>query len=376
MARSDGTGPAASPGGRVPWRTIWGVIGAVVATLVGLVLVWRLRHVLGVLVVAVFLAIVFAAPVGRVERALHVRRGLAVFVVFVAGLALVGGGGYLVIRPVVDEVQHFRQDFPTYVNDAEAGRGRVGELAKQLHVDSWIRDNRDKVDKPLDINGDQAIGVAKTVGATVVEIVTIVVLAVLLLTEGPDLRDTVLGVLAPSTRARVEAVTADCAKAVTGYVTGNLLISLVAAVVTFIDLVVLGVPFAAPLAVWVFVADLIPLVGATLGAIPAVFVAVLHSTPAGVITLVVYVLYQQFENHVLQPQIMARTVALKPVVVLVSVLAGVELFGFLGALLAIPAAGVLQVIGRDVWDARRGRPKEPPTIGEDERPVDEPRAAV
>jgi hypothetical protein len=118
-------------------------------------------------------------------------------------------------------------------------------------------------------------------------------------------------------------------------------------------------------------ADLIPLVGATLGAIPTIGVAFLHSTTAGIGIVIFYIVYQQFENHVLQVQIMSRTVDINQLFVLVSVLVGVELFGILGALLAIPAAGVMQVIVRDLWDHRAGKPKDEPTIGEDRVPVEE-----
>ena len=109
--------------------------------------------------------------------------------------------------------------------------------------------------------------------------------------------------------------------------------------------------------------------GATLGAVPAVFVAFLHSPLAGFLTIGFFVAYQQFENHVLQVTIMSRTVDLNPLAVLISVLTGVELFGLLGALLAIPVAGVIQVIVRDIYDERRGRLKPEPTLGTDEVPM-------
>src|SRR5213082_1850700 len=110
------------------------------------------------------------------------------------------------------------------------------------------------------------------------------------------------------------------------------------------------------------------MVGATLGAVVSAAVAFIYSIAAGIGMLIIYIVYQQFENHVLQVKIMARTVRLNPLVVLVSVLIGVELFGLLGALLAIPAAGVIQVIARDIYDSRRGGLKPEPTIGEDEVP--------
>ena len=167
--------------------------------------------------------------------------------------------------------------------------------------------------------------------------------------------------LSPARRERVVRVATDCSRTVSGYVAGNLLISVIAGVVMFVTLTVLGVPFAAALAVWVAFADMIPLVGATLGAIPSVIVAFLHSVPAGIIVLIVFIVYQQFENHVLQVTIMSRTVQLNPLLVLVSVLVGVELFGIVGALLAIPAAGIIQVIVKDVYAHRHPPPPARPS---------------
>jgi len=129
------------------------------------------------------------------------------------------------------------------------------------------------------------------------------------------------------------------------------------------------VPFRGVLALWVAFADLIPLVGATLGAVVVTAVAFLDSPRTGVIVLIFFIIYQQFENHVLQVSIMSRTVDLNPLAVLASVLVGVELFGILGALLAIPAGGVLQVICRDIYDQNLGMLKDEPTIGVDEVPI-------
>ena len=180
-----------------------------------------------------------------------------------------------------------------------------------------------------------------------------------------------LEIVPASSRERWRRGGSGVSRAVGGYVAGNLLISVIAGTVTYFSLWGFGVPFRAVLALWVAFADLIPLVGATLGAVPTVGVAFLHSTTAGIGMIIVFVVYQQFENHVLQVVIMSRTVQLNQLVVLVSVLVGVELFGFIGALLAIPAAGVIQVIARDIYDARHGRLKPEPTIGESEVPVTE-----
>jgi predicted PurR-regulated permease PerM len=190
-----------------------------------------------------------------------------------------------------------------------------------------------------------------------------------MLLRGPELTEGAVALVSERHRERVRTVAADAAKAVSGYMLGNFLISIIAGASTYIVLKILGVEYAEVLALWVAFADLIPMVGATLGAVPTIGVAFLHSTPAGIAALVFYVVYQQFENHFLQVTIMSRTVDVNPLTVLLSVLAGVELFGFLGALLAIPFAGVVQVIIRNVYDERLGHWKEEPTVGTDEVPA-------
>src|SRR5213078_3896361 len=135
---------------------------------------------------------------------------------------------------------------------------------------------------------------------------------------------------------------------------GNLLISVIAGVSVTVVLLIMGVPYAVALGLLVAVLDLIPLAGATIAGVIVVAVAFLHSVPAGIVAAIFIIVYQQLENHFLQPVIYGRTVQLSPLVVLISVLVGAELAGVLGALAAIPVAGTIQVILRDQLAARRG----------------------
>ncbi|MDQ6782647.1 MAG: AI-2E family transporter, partial [Actinomycetota bacterium] len=122
-------------------------------------------------------------------------------------------------------------------------------------------------------------------------------------------------------------------------------------------------------AMWVAFTDLLPLIGATLGAVPTIGIALPHSTTAGVGMAIVYFVYQQLENNVLSVIIMSKTIKINQLAALVSVLVGAELFGVVGALLGLPAGGILQVVVRDLWDHRTGRPKDQPTVGGSGRPV-------
>ena len=362
---------APAPHQPVPWRTILATIGAVLGTALAILVVREVSKVLVWIVIAAFFAIVLSPPVNFLQHRLRFPRALATVVVFLLGLVVMSALLYAFIRPVVDQTQRFVDNFPRYLEEARAGRGPLGGVVERYDLDRRLEESQDDIKQNLNRLGNQSVNILARVGNAVASTLTIIVLTILMLLSGPRMLKGGLNILSPPKHEHVRRVADDCAKAVTGYVAGNLLISVVAGVATFVALWVIGVPFHSVLALWVAFADLIPLIGATLGAIPAIIVAFLNSTTMGIWTVLFFVAYQQFENHVLQVTIMSKTVALNPLVVLVSVLIGVELSGILGALLAIPVAGVIQVIGRDVLDRHRGGVKDEPTVGSDEVPVSE-----
>ena len=353
----------------VPWRTIVASVAVVAGAYLLFLLLRETARVLVWILVAGFFAIILAPAVDALQHRLRLRRGLATGLVFFVGVAALVGLLYAFIRPVVDQVDTFIDQLPEYVEDAQEGRGFVGELVDRYDLEETLRENQDRLQEAVSGAGKPALDVVRSVFSTVAALLTIAVLAFLMLLRGPELTQGALALVDAEHRERVRVVAADAAKAVSGYMLGNLLISLIAGTATYVMLKILGVPYAEVIALFVAFCDLIPLVGATLGAIPTIGLAFLHSTTAGIVAAVFYVVYQQFENHVLQVSVMSKTVDVNPLTVLVSVLIGVELFGFLGALLAIPIAGVLQVIVRNLYDERRGELKDVPTVGADETPV-------
>ena len=358
----------------VPVRTIAVTIGMVLATAAILLLGWEVRRILTWIVVAALLSILLGPVTDLVQRRLHLRRSLATLVVFLGGLLLLAGIVTVFVRPIAKEGPELVDRAPAYVAQAQAGKGPVGSLIKRYHLVEWVTRNQTRLREAGTRLTAPALAVVRSLFATIVGLVTILVLTFLMLVEGPKLVAGWLAALPEQRQEHVRRVAADCSKAVVGYMTGNLLISVIAGTLTFVVLWVLGVPYKGVAALFVGFADLIPLVGATLGAVVAIGVAALHSPVAALVVLGFFVVYQQAENHLLQPVIMSRTVQLNALAVLVSVLIGVELFGFLGALLAIPVAGVISVISRDLYDSYRGRPKPEPTIGQDEVPVSSPDA--
>ena len=343
-------------------------VTVVVATTGSLLALSRLWRIVTYLLVALFFAVVLTPAVHFLQHRARMRRGVATLVVFLVGLAVLSATIYAFVKPIVDQGQKFSDNLPSMVEDAQKGRGTIGHLVEKYDLQDKVEENRDAIEKQARQAGTKGVTVLGSVFSGLVAAITVMVLTVLLLLNGPDLSRGVLSLLPERRRARVRRVALDASMAVSGYMFGNLVISIIAGAAAYVFLQIAGVPYAEVLALWVAFADLIPLVGATLGAIPTILVAFLHSTPAGIAAIVFFIVYQQFENNVLQVTVMARTVKINALAVMVSVLIGVQVFGLLGALLAIPMAGVVQVVAKDLWYGRNGAPLP------GEEPVDAPEA--
>jgi predicted PurR-regulated permease PerM len=367
------TSPAALRDRRpVPVRTMLVAIGLLLTTALLLYIVLQVTQVLTWLVIAAFFGVALAPLVGLVERRLlgGKRRALATFVVFVVVFAVVAALVTAFVVPLVNEGSKIATALPDQIAAAKAGKGPIGDLLQRTHVLDWVQHNQAKINSFAAGLTAPAASLVSGLATGIAGLITIIVLAYLIVLEGPKLVDGIVALFAPETGERIRRVSADCAKSVTGYISGNLLISVICGGLTYAVLAIMGVPFAGLIGLFVGIADLLPLVGATLGGAVAVLAGFLHSGTAGIVVLVFFVVYQQLENHLLQPLIFARTVKLDPLTVIVAILIAAELKGMLGALLAIPVASMIQVILRDLWDHRRGRPKSEPTVGEERLPVD------
>ena len=339
----------------VPWRTIIGSVGVVVATYVTITLVLATARILTWVAIAGFFAIVLAPLVGIVQRRVRDRRTLATGIVVFSTLFAMIGLLTLFLLPVRTQLVAILTDLPGTVHRAAQGKGPVGNLVTRLHIENYVQENEAELARAADKLSGSAFDTAQTVFGIAVAFVTITLITFLLLSQSVAMSRAALGVVPRRRRASAQRVAGDAAGAVSGYMIGNLLISLIAGVAGFICLVALGVPSPVVLALWVAFADLIPLVGATLGAFVAVIAAYLHSPTAGIVALVFFIIYQQVENGVIYPWLMSRKVNINPLGVLLSVLLAVELFGLIGALLAVPVSGALQVVVKAV---RRERPLE------------------
>ncbi len=341
-------------------RTVLSLLATIIAVAVLLEVIWIARHILTWILIALFLALALNPAVEWFQRHGLKRRGAAAAVTFLLTLGFLALIGYLFVPTLVNQVNDFVQKLPDYTRDITHGRGRLGFLETKYHIQERIRDavKEGGASKVLGISG-VAVSIAKSVISIVVATITIAFMTFFMLLEGPTWVDRGYGLLPERSRERWRRVGFEIYRTVGGYVTGNLLISLIAGGLTTLVLLIMGVPFAVALGLIVAILDLIPLAGATIAAILIGAVAFIHSIVAGIVVVAFFIVYQQVENHLLQPLVYGRTVQLSPLAVLISILIGAELAGILGALGAIPVAGAIQVLLLDWLRHRRERGTAP-----------------
>ena len=342
----------------VPILTIVTTVLVVAVVYLGAMAFYRLRELIMLLVAGGFVALVLNPLVEMIERR-HVRRGLAVaVVVFVSLLAFVGlavAFGY----PMVNSLTHLANSLPSYVDRAQQGKGWLGHLLRHYHVDTWIKHNSTKLISLARSLSKPALALGRGAVSVVLAMVVDYAFVILLLLEAPKIRRVILSLVSPEWGARLAQVNRQVSRAAAGYVLGNVITSVIAGLVVFVTLTLLGVPFAFLWGLWVAMVDLLPQIGGALAGIPTVLFAVGHSLEAGVVTLIVFLVYTQIENHVLNPIVMSRAVKLNPLTVFIAVLVGAEVGawiggifgGLIGVLLAVPGAATIQVVVVDAWSA-------------------------
>jgi predicted PurR-regulated permease PerM len=348
---------AAGPAPRVVARTVL----VVVAIGVTLYLMYQLRRPVGWLLTATFLAVALSGPVNFLNR--RMRRGAAITIVYLGLLAIPFAMGSVIVPPLVKEGSNLADDAPRYardVTDFVNENERLREINRDYAVTQKLQDEAEKL--PGKLGG--AAGTLRDVGFGIVNsvfaLVTILILTAFMLGGGREWINTWLRYLPEHEAERVSRVLGRAGKAVGNYVAGALAQATLAGVLSYLVLQILGVPFAAPLAVLIFFLDLIPLIGATIGAVLVGLVTVFSDFPTVTILWVIWsIVYQQVENNLIQPQIQKRAVNINPFLVVVAVLFGSALLGVLGALVAVPVAASLQIAVREYAEYRGIRPRQP-----------------
>jgi predicted PurR-regulated permease PerM len=330
-------------------RTVLRTVLIIVAVVICLYVLYLLRRPIGLVLVAGFVAVALSGPVNYLNR--RMRRGFAITIVYIGLLLLPIGLGALVIPPVVSSIENFAQNAPQYASDArdyiennKTLRGLQDKYDIAGQIQKKAADLPGKVGDAASVLGDIGLGLVNSVFT----LVTILILTAFMLGSGRRWMDGILHWQPPARAARIRKVSERIATAVGSYVAGALFQALIAGASSYIVMWILDIPFRGPLAVLIALLDLIPLVGATIGAIVVGIVTLFVDFPTSTIVWTIWsIVYQQVENSVIQPQIQRRAVDVHPFIVLVAVLFGSTLLGVVGALVAVPAAASFQIVFRE-----------------------------
>jgi predicted PurR-regulated permease PerM len=315
---------------------------AVAALLVEAVLV--ARQVLVLFLVAAFLA-VGLDPAVRWLVGRGLRRPVAVLVIVLAALGFFGGFVAAVVPPIAHQTTQLVKHAPDYVHRLD-NNATFRDLDKRYHITAKVEQRAKEGFSVNSVGG--VVGLGKAILGIFAATLTVIILTIYFLANMPAIKSVLYRSIPRTRRARVGLLTDEILNRVGGYVLGNLATSVVAGLTTFVWLVAFGIPYPVALAMFVAITDLIPLVGATIGAIGVTVVALFHGVVPGIATGAYYVAYQQFENYVLQPRVMKRTVDVAPVVTIVAALLGAALMGIIGALIAVPLAAAIQLLLTEV----------------------------
>jgi predicted PurR-regulated permease PerM len=342
-------------------RTVAAALLTVVVVLVALFLLWQVRTFVGWLVISLFLAAVLNPAVNWLQRRHRlIKRPLAIALtylgVLVALLFVVG----IFLPLLVDQINGLIRFVNTAAQAPEGPTEYIRGLAKQSGLggllqrfDAQLADLRKQlgglVGNLFSATGQIAVSAAGFLAA----LATVLTLTFFLILGSERYINAGVGLFAQRHQPLVRHILTQAARAISGYVSGNLAISVICGVTTFVVLLILGMPYAAPLALLVAVLDLIPLVGATLGGALLVIVGLFVEPWKAVVLLIFVLVYQQVESNLLQPMVYSQAVQLNGLVILIALLVGGQLLGIPGALLAIPVAEIIRIVVTEVGAYRR-----------------------
>ena len=342
-------------------RTVAVALLTAAVVLVAFFLLWKVRTFVGWFVIALFLAAVLSPAVNWLQRRFRlINRPLAIGLtylgVLVALLLVVG----IFVPVLVDQINGFIKFVSTAANAPEGPTKYIEGLAKDNGLGGFMQRFEDQLDELrkqlggvfqnlLSASGQIALSVAEMIAA----LATVLTLTFFLLLGSERYVNAGVGLFPERHQPLVRRILGQSGGAISGYITGNLAISVICGVTTFVVLLILGMPYAAPLALLVAVLDLIPLVGATLGGALLVIVGLFVEPWKAVVLLVYIVVYQQAEGSLLQPIVYSRAVHLNGLVILIALLVGGQLLGIPGALLAIPVAEIIRIVVTELLAYRR-----------------------
>ena len=349
--------PAPTVDERPSARAIARTVLIVVLCAFAVYLVYLLRTPIAYLILAAFIAACAAGPVNVLSR--HMKRGFAIAIVYLLILVIPALIFLVLVVPAVEQTVNLVGNLPGYVQDLEE-EIQTNDQLRQIDEDYDITGKLDDLSKELAGKLDDAAAALVDIGAGVVSslfaLVTILVMSMFMVARGQIWRDAVLEMRPPREAEAWRRASDRVATAVASYVGGALFQATVAGFAAWLMLVILGIRSPLTLALIIALLDLIPMVGATIGAVIVGIVVLFAGSTVDVIIWALFaIVYQQFENYVVQPRIQSKAVSIDPFIVVIAALVGGTLLGVVGALLAIPGAATIQIALKEYLEYSRGK---------------------
>ncbi len=336
--------------------TIVRVVLLVILSFVFLSAVKQAANTLLIIFTAMFLSLAFNNPVRWLATHLPGKRrgnrSLATGLSFLIIILMLAGFLASIVPPLVRQTVNFVEVAPQLVDDARDENSALGGFIRRYGLEQHTEKLSGELSDRLDNIGSSAVSTVGKAGSSIISVLTILVLTFMMLVEGPRWKQLFYRLVPAKNEPRVKKIGADMYRVVTGYVNGQVTLATLAAVFITPMLFLFGVNYPIAMIVVVFICGLIPLVGATIGAVIVGAVALFTSPYSAVGILIYYILYQQVENYVLQPKIQSNSTNMSPLLVFSSVLIGVNFGGLVGGLFAIPVAGCIRIVILDYLESR------------------------
>ena len=335
-------------------RTIFRVLLIILLFVVGMFLVISVSKQLVWLGISFFLALALEPPVNWLSGKLPKRsRGLAVLLVVTATLSVIAYVIAIFGPPLVKQFSELINNLPSYYKDFLSSSNPFSDYLNSADIPKSLSLNGQKITTFFTSTGGGVINTFSNIFSSVLAFFTILVLTFFMVLEWPKWHRLFWKYQDPSKLAHRKSLYGKMQKTVSGYISGNLLTSLIAGSAAVIFLLILKNPFAVALGFTVAVLDLIPMFGALLASVIAIAIVMVYNgiTPA-IATAIFFFVYQQLENNILQPIVFSKTVNISPLVAGIAAVLGASLGGLVGALVAIPIAASLQILAKDYLDRK------------------------
>jgi predicted PurR-regulated permease PerM len=320
-----------------------------ILTVVALLLLFMIRHVLLVLFVSVLFAAALTGPSEWLHRRSRLPLGLSAVLLYIVCFAVIVGIGWVVVPPLLGQVVEFADRAPEYAERSEGIREAYAELRADFPALPPFDEQLARLgDAILDRAGKRAAALPGSVFSIFLDLLAVFFISLLLLTNRLRIRDFILSLTHPEHRRRTGLILDRSWLRIGGYLRAKVIVMTIVGALTYVSLVVIGVPFAVPLSVLVAFGELIPLVGSWLARIPLLAIAVLDSPRTFVLTFVASILIQNLQGYVISPLVEGDQLDIHPLVVFVAVLVGASLGGAIGAFVAVPAAAIVDLVVREI----------------------------